>query len=594
MFATAGEDVLLWSCSTLQPCLRFEVDKSRTVSSVSWSADGRRLASISQLCKFVHVTEFSRSRHRHLQIDVEGACVCSQFSHQDCHSMCVGLLDGTVQLLKNGKTSYSYQPHKEKVTCIAFSSNDGFVASGAYDGSVALLSVDIRNTKMLNEPTGRAVVGLQWSPHSCFKLVTTSTDGFLYIWDTSTRRLKNRYCLHPERGASGLSLSPVNESLVVTVGHDSRLVLFDMLTASEQAFVLTPEPLESVAFLPDGQRVIGGATSGRVYLYDLRNTRQTPPNFLGSHLKPVTAIAAMHSVQAEQQMMAFVNASAANGNGVSAASSVQSQRELPVRFSLGSDAEAAGDLVMASTPNGDAPTTQIHLDPGKPLKLPTSPKDAANLALSPGDVFQEGAESRILDASWVSAQNSSTSPRRRSFRLSDFMPVLNDSLPSSETGNSSVTRLSVQSARQEKSQAAAALPGLPHVNGTQGPTHSGRPTNRDASSASSNSVPSIPEEPSQNIQVEGSPGIDVERQPYDPTLAARVSLLENMLENHTRNTESLLAEQTRHIDAHLRHIHIQVTLMEHSFMRDIQGMLQQVFDEVAALRADIADLRNDV
>lgn len=587
MFATAGEDVLLWSSSTLQPCLRFDVDKSRTVSSVSWSADGWRLASISQLCQFVHVTEFSTSRHRHVQIDVEGACVCSQFSHQDCHSMCVGLLDGTVQLLKNGKTSYSYQPHKEKVTCIAFSSNDGFVASGAYDGSVALLSVDIRNTKMLNEPTGRAVVGLQWSPHSCFKLVTTSTDGFLYIWDTSTRRLKNRYCLHPERGASGLSLSPVNESLVVTVGHDSRLVLFDMLTASEQAFVLTPEPLESVAFLPDGQRVVGGATSGRVYLYDLRNTRQTPPSVLGNHLKPVTAIAAMHSVQAEQQMMAFMSAIAANGEGVSAASSVQLQRELPVRFSLGSDVEAAGDLVMASTPNGDVPTTQIHLDPGKPGKLPTSPKDAANLALSPGDVFQEGAESRILDASWVSAHNSSTSPHHQSFRLSDFMPVLNDSLPSSETGSTSVTRLSVRSAPQEKSQAAATLPGLPHVNGTQGPTHNGHPTNRDASSASSNSVPSMPEEPSQNVQ-------DVERQPYDPTLAARVRLLENMLESHTRNTESLLAEQTRHIDAHLRHIHIQVTMMEHSFMRDIQGMLQQVFDEVAALRADIADLRNDV
>ncbi|XP_070386390.1 protein NEDD1-like, partial [Dermacentor albipictus] len=367
--------------------------------------------------------------------------------------MCVGLLDGTVQLLKNGKTSYSYQPHKEKVTCIAFSSNDGFVASGAYDGSVALLSVDIRNTKMLKEPTGRAVVGLQWSPHSCFKLVTTSTDGFLYIWDTSTRRLKNRYCLHPERGASGLSLSPVNESLVVTVGHDSRLVLFDMLTASEQVFVLTPEPLESVAFLPDGQRVVGGATSGRVYLYDLRNTRQTPPSLLGNHLKPVTAIAAMHSVQAEQQMMAFVSAIAANGEGVSAASSVQLQRKLPVRFSLGSDAEAAGDLVMASTPNSDVPTIQIHPDPGTPGKLPTSPKDAANLALSRDEEVQEGAESCILDGSWFSAENLSRSPHCRPSRLSDFMPILNDTLPSPDR-NSSETTLSVESVPEEKSQAA--------------------------------------------------------------------------------------------------------------------------------------------
>ncbi|XP_070386657.1 uncharacterized protein [Dermacentor albipictus] len=137
----------------------------------------------------------------------------------------------------------------------------------------------------------------------------------------------------------------------------------------------------------------------------------------------------------------------------------------------------------------------------------------------------------------------------------------------------------------------AALPGLPHVNGSQGPAHNGHPTNRDASSASSNSVPSVLEE---TLQVGGSSEIDVERQPDAPTLAARVRLLEDMLESHTQNMEGLLAEQSRRIDAHLRHIHIQVTLMSHSFMRDIQGMLQQVFDEVAAVRAEIAQLRNDV
>ncbi|KAL1476968.1 hypothetical protein MTO96_036109 [Rhipicephalus appendiculatus] len=44
MFATAGEDVQLWCSSSVQPCLRFDVDESRvrTVTSLSWSADGVR------------------------------------------------------------------------------------------------------------------------------------------------------------------------------------------------------------------------------------------------------------------------------------------------------------------------------------------------------------------------------------------------------------------------------------------------------------------------------------------------------------------------------------------------------------------------
>lgn len=583
MFATAGEDVQLWSSSTLQPCLRFNVDKYRTVSSVSWTADGRRLASISQLCKYINITEFTGSKHRQEHMSVEGPCVCCQFSHQDCNTMCVGLLDGTVQLLKNGKISYSYRPHKEKVTCIAFNSNDGFVASGAYDGSVALLSLDIKSTKMLNEPTGKAVVGLQWSPHSRFKLMTTAMDGLLYIWDTSTRCLKSRHCLHPRHGASSLTLSPVNESLVITVGHDSRLVLFDMLTAREEAFVQTPEALESVAFLPDGQRVVGGATSGRVYLYDLRNTRQSPPIVLGAHTKPVTAIATMHSVQAEEQMMAFVSASTASGKPVAAASSgrVQCEIKLPVRFSLGSDLEAAGDLVMASTPSA--------------AKLSTSSKDAANSALSPGEVFKEAAECRILDASWASAHSSSTSTHHPSLRLSDILPVLNDSLPGPEMGRTSVTRLSVQSALQEKIQAAAAAVGSPHVNGSSSSVPNCHPASRDASSASSSSAPSTPDEPSQNVQVEeGAAAMDVERQPVDPALAESLRRLEDMMASHDRNMEDLLAEQKRYIDAHLRHIHIQVTMMGHSFMRDMRGMLQEVYNEVVALRADIAALRDDL
>ncbi|KAL1452346.1 hypothetical protein MTO96_043819, partial [Rhipicephalus appendiculatus] len=308
----------------------------------------QRLASISQRCDFVNITDFTKTEHRHARTKVEGLCYCCAFSHNDSSSLCVGLVEGGVQLLRNGKIYYSYKPHKEKVTCVSYNENDSFVASGAYDGSVALLSVDTRTMRNLCTPTGKAVVGLQWSSHSRFKLVTTSMEGYLCIWDGSTRRLKSKHAVHPVLGSSCLSLSPVNEALAVTAGHDRCLVLFDMVTTTKQASVATPETLESVAFLPDGQRVLAGGTSGRVYMYDLRNTRQTPPSVLNAHSKPVTAVATMRNQEVEAQMMAFVKACASEA----ATTTHQPHNQLcpPVRFSLNSDSEAAGDLVMASTP----------------------------------------------------------------------------------------------------------------------------------------------------------------------------------------------------------------------------------------------------
>ncbi|KAH6921499.1 hypothetical protein HPB50_001980 [Hyalomma asiaticum] len=641
MFATAGEDVQLWSSTTVQPCLRFDVDESRirTVSCLSWSADGRRLASISQLCDFINVTEFTKTKHRHVRTSVEGACYCCAFSHNDSSSLCVGLVDGSVQLLRNGKVAYAYKPHKDKVTRVSYNENNSFVASGAYDGSVALLAIDTRTTRVLNSPTGKAVVGLEWSCHNRFKLVTTSMDGNLCIWDGSTRCLKSKHAVHPLRGASCLSLSPVNESLAVTAGHDGRLVLFDMLTTSEQASVTTPETLESIAFLPDGQRVLGGGTSGRVYLYDLRSTRQTPPSTFEAHSKPVTAIATMQTQEAEGQMMAFVKSCASRAKEAAVTDCVpRIEIGLPCRFSLGSDMDAALDLVMTSTPYAGA--------------LSTSSKNCSATRQPSDEVFKEAQESSILDASWTSSGNSAIGPRHRnSFRfgfavsqvhfhcslelgynscteklklvvvefaeenwnraskhfnvnesgsvlgkaeesawLSDFMPVLNDSTVGLES-RASGPNVSGEVRGEDASQAAAAVRDSLPINGTGGSVHSDH-SKADSSSASSNSVLLASRESSKDQEIEVPAAMDVEKQPEDCALAQRVSRLEEMLSDQGQKLEKLTA-QTRHIDGHLLHVHMEMTMMQHSFMRDIQGMLQQVFDEVATLRSEIAELRGE-
>lgn len=575
MFATAAENVRVWSSASLQQWCQFDVVKAPKVSSVSWSPDGKQLASIARNQDCVLFTAFGSGQPRHTQVNVEGACMCGQFSHRDSDYICLGLCDGTVQLLKSGKAVYSYKVHKE-ATCVAFSSDDGFVASGASDGSVGLLRLETKRAQSLGEPTGKAVTGLQWSPHGRFQLLSCSADGQLSVWDASTRRLKGRYCLHPGRFATALSLSPVNEALVVTVGLDSRLVLFDMATASEQASVRTPECLESVAFLPDGQRVVAGASSGRVYLYDLRNTRQTPPTVLGTHTAPVTAIATVQSNQVEAQMAVLVRASGASMEVTASSKS----KELPVRFSLGSDAEVPTFLVQ-STPNGpgleqgDAGSTHFRFDHVKAGLQPSlSPVDCVNSSSSSGHVFAEGPcdVKGLMDASWASVEGSVRS--RKQFRLSDFMPVVADSSLSLAMG-------STLSPGEQNAGAAAATdmaseaPQL--VNGTGAPQnhHSAR-----MESASNSSAPTTPEEASRNR-----------------SLCSRCSARAaepDLPEALVRRLQETVTERARHLDSHLRHVHIQMCLMQRSFMGEVQSMLQEVFDEVLALRAEMRELRGDI
>ncbi|XP_077505813.1 uncharacterized protein LOC144115341 isoform X6 [Amblyomma americanum] len=61
-----------------------------------------------------------------------------------------------------------------------------------------------------------------------------------------------------------------------------------------------------------------------------------------------------------------------------------------------------------------------------------------------------------------------------------------------------------------------------------------------------------------------------------------------------RRLEDRINDRTRHLDDHLRHAHIQLTLMQRTFIGEIQTMLQDVFDKVHALRAIIDEMRQSV
>lgn len=576
MFATAAEDVRVWSSASLGMCYKFGIGNSPKVASVSWSADGKQLASVPRSHDHIHLTAFLGSQPCHTKSCITGVkCSCGQVSHRNSRYLCVGSVDGEVILwdVKNSKIVYSFEGHKEVVTQVAFNGDDSFVVSGAFDGSVAMHSVDTKRTRVLAEPTGKAVTGLQCSMHNHFRFVSTSTDGYVSAWDGSARRLLKKHLLHPVRGASGVALSPLNQFLVASAGFNGQLVLYDLDTGSMHVTLQTPaSSLESVSFLPDGQRVVVGATSGQLYVYDLRCARSEPPVTLAdAHRAPVTAIAPCPTVPPSVQQ---------------------------VMVSLSAAAQQASTTAVSKPQGGDGADATLRMSSSSAMSVNGSPD-----GLSTGDArYYRGsldgiinrdrltdAPSGLLDSSWMSSCSVTTD--RRSFRLSDVMPVLSDSSPVPTTKPASLPHLLLLTPEPEGKLASDSIQTPGSVFGL-----SPQPTPRAGGDA--------PAAVQQNGHVAESPpvnGVTPESTPASP-------------ENHVPNgglspsgstpdftpsqeamvkqiVESAIDRWAHRLDSHVRHVHLQLTMMQQAFRRDHQAMLQQVFDEVRALRNDIEQMR---
>ncbi|XP_077520636.1 uncharacterized protein LOC144132250 [Amblyomma americanum] len=61
-----------------------------------------------------------------------------------------------------------------------------------------------------------------------------------------------------------------------------------------------------------------------------------------------------------------------------------------------------------------------------------------------------------------------------------------------------------------------------------------------------------------------------------------------------RRLEDRIIDRTRHLDDHLRDMHIELSLTQHTFMGEMQTTLQEVFDEVLALRTIIDEMRQPI
>ncbi|NXP34128.1 NEDD1 protein, partial [Leiothrix lutea] len=283
-FASSGDDIKIWDSSSFTVVEQFNPHTpSHPVSSLCWASNNRYLATASAAGDKIVVSS-CKSKPVPLFEIAEGAKQTCVSLNSSSSYLVSGGLDNTVNIwdLKSRKIYCSLKEHKDEVTCVAYNWNDGYVVSGSLSGEIILHSV---TTNLSSSPFGygsrQPIRHLKYSSFKKSLLGTVSDSGNVTLWDVNSQNPYHNFENTHKAPASEICFSPVNKLLLVTVGLDKRIILYDTLSKKLLTTIVADFPLTTVDFMPDGTTLAIGCSRGKICQYDLRQ--------LTSPVKAVTA-----------------------------------------------------------------------------------------------------------------------------------------------------------------------------------------------------------------------------------------------------------------------------------------------------------------
>jgi len=268
LLATAsGENVKLWSMPNLdlqsiRPC-------SGIVHCACWSPNNSLLATSVEENQ-INVANLKGDTTIDLSTAEEQLCLC--FSTNSRYLLS-GSVSGVAQIwdLKHKTSRKSFKDQKSSILCATFNYNDTIIASGGSNGDAMLHNVaNGTYTGLLRLPGTQAIRGIKFSNFLKQILATASDDSAVNIWDISTKQIVKEYAQEHRMPASGVSFSPANDMLMCSFGIDKKIVFYDVVGKKTIKTITTDAPLTSADFYHNGSTLAVGASTGKLYLFDLR------------------------------------------------------------------------------------------------------------------------------------------------------------------------------------------------------------------------------------------------------------------------------------------------------------------------------------
>uniref|UniRef100_A0A8C5RQ14 DDB1- and CUL4-associated factor 12 beta-propeller domain-containing protein n=1 Tax=Laticauda laticaudata TaxID=8630 RepID=A0A8C5RQ14_LATLA len=172
-----------------------------------------------------------------------------------------------------------------KQTCISLSSNSMYIASGGIDGTLNMWDLKYRKLHRSLKP----IRHLKYSPFKKALLGSVSDSGTVTLWDVNSQTPYHNFENAHKAPAYEICFSPISELLLVTVGLDKRIILYDTASKRQLRTLVAENPLTAVEFMPEGTSLTIGSSRGKIYHYDLRKLT-APVKSVSAHKTSVKCI----------------------------------------------------------------------------------------------------------------------------------------------------------------------------------------------------------------------------------------------------------------------------------------------------------------
>lgn len=116
-----------------------------------------------------------------------------------------------------------------------------------------------------------------------------SYNGSVHIYDTQTKRKVFTNMAH-QAPCRDVAMSPVNDCVLVSVGYDHLINLFDTRTKIASVQLSTAHPLSAGAISPCGDYICVGNLKGQLLAYDFRNLSEPLIQTKAQHNTPVKRV----------------------------------------------------------------------------------------------------------------------------------------------------------------------------------------------------------------------------------------------------------------------------------------------------------------
>ncbi|CAE6375190.1 unnamed protein product [Rhizoctonia solani] len=186
--------------------------------------------------------------------------------------LAAGTVDGRIIIWDAASCRMAIDPiaaHDGMIRAIAFSPDGTRICSGSHD--LTLCVWDVQTGHLVAGPLQGHIDHIytaDYSPDGLW-LASGSADGTVYIWSTDTWKHKGNALSEPGQKVYSVAFSP--DSTTFAAAYSSVIIIRDLLSGQRIGNPLEghTESITSLAFLPDGKRLVSGSYDCTICVWDV-------------------------------------------------------------------------------------------------------------------------------------------------------------------------------------------------------------------------------------------------------------------------------------------------------------------------------------